>query len=92
MVYKKLILISLFFTGTLLFTACGEAPNLGGGNSFIYNGHDFGENRNADFKQGVRDGCKTSTGAYTKNHALFNNSNSYHTGWEDGRMNCKGTN
>ncbi len=90
MIHNKLILISLFFTGTLLFTACGEGPSLGGGDSYIYNGYNFGENRNADFKKGVQDGCKTSTGAYTKNHALFNNSNSYHTGWEDGRMNCKG--
>ena len=89
----KILRISLFTlaaTAAFLLTACGDGPALGGENAFIYNGHNFGDNRNAEFKQGVRDGCKTSTGAYTKNHALFNTNNAYHTGWEDGRMNCKG--
>lgn len=94
MTFNKPILTSLFISGTFFFAGCGDTANLNegsySGEGFIYNGHNFGQNRNVDFKQGVKDGCKTSTGAYTKNHALFNNSNSYHTGWEDGRMNCKG--
>ena len=86
----RISLLTLAATAAFLLTACGGGPSIGG-DTFMYNGHNFGENRNADFQKGVRDGCKTSTGAYTKNHALFNNNNSYHTGWEDGRINCKGT-
>ena len=83
-----LSLLTLAATSALFLTACGDGPTLTA-DSFVYNGHNFGHNRNADFKDGVRDGCKTSSGTYTKNHTLFNNSNAYHTGWEDGRIHCK---
>ena len=86
----KLSLLTIAATATFLFTACGGGPNIIDENTFMYNGHNFGENRDSNFKQGVRDGCKTSNGEYTKDHAQFNTNQSYHIGWEDGRMNCKG--
>jgi len=92
---NRLTTILLFSISTLLFTACGEVPDLDGVSSssgdFVYRGHNFGENRNGDYRQGVKDGCKTSSGDYTKNHALFNSESDYHVGWEHGRMHCKGT-
>jgi hypothetical protein len=94
--YTKLKLTSIFLTAALFISGCGEAPNLNNVSSsnknFIYNGHNFGSNRNSDYRQGVVDGCKTSNGNYSKNHALFNLKNDYHAGWEHGRLHCKGKN
>ena len=96
MTYSKVTLLSLFFAGALLlFTGCGETPDLDGVRAskgdFVYKGHNFGSNRDAEYKQGVKDGCKTSSGNYTKNHSLFKAENDYHVGWEHGRIHCKGT-
>jgi len=59
-------------------------------NSFVYHGIDFGIHRDLDFKRGVKDGCTTASGVYTKDHNSFNNNISYRIGWEDGRLKCKG--
>lgn len=95
MTFHKLALLSLFSAATLLFTGCGEVPDLDGTSAstgdFVYNGHNFGANRDKEYKQGVKDGCRTSSGDYSKNHALFNGANDYRAGWEHGRMHCKGT-
>ncbi|HHO65615.1 MAG TPA: hypothetical protein ENJ71_03725 [Epsilonproteobacteria bacterium] len=95
MIYHRVALRSFFFTAALLFTGCGEMPHLdnttSSADSFVYRGHNFGENRNVDYQQGVKDGCRTSDGDYTKNHTLFKKENDYRAGWEHGRMHCKGT-
>ena len=94
MTYTKIILTSIFLTGTLFFTGCGEVPNLDGVSAstgdFVYRNHNFGSNRDTEYRKGVKDGCHTSDGDYKKNHALFNAENDYHVGWEHGRMHCKG--
>jgi hypothetical protein len=92
---SRLTSILLFSISTLLFTACGEVPDLDGVASstgdFVYRNHNFGANRDAEYRKGVQDGCRTSDGEYTKNHALFKAENDYRAGWEHGRMHCKGT-
>ncbi len=50
----------------------------------------FGTHRDTDFKKGVIDGCATASGKYRKDHTSFNTSLSYRTGWENGRLKCKG--
>ena len=72
-----------------LLTACTSSSGPSH-NSYIYNGIDFGSNRNYDFKRGVQDACRTADGQYTKNRELFNNNISYKVGWENGRLKCKG--
>ena len=62
--------------------------SIGNGTEYMYNGINFGYDRDASFKYGVQDGCKTATGAYTKNHELFNNDESYKFGWGEGRIKC----
>jgi len=62
-------------------------PNRG---DYIYRGHDFGPDRDAAYRQGVEDGCRTSDGDYTKNHVSYKTDESYHNGWEHGRLHCKG--
>jgi hypothetical protein len=72
-----------------LLTACTpSAPS--NKTSYIYHGINFGTDRNFDFRKGVQDACRTANGQYTKNRELFNNNISYKTGWEDGRIQCKG--
>ena len=85
----KILFTTAFIATGLLLTACtSSTPSME--NVYIYNGINFGSDRNADFKQGVKDACKTSDGDYTKNHELFKNNESYRIGWEDGRLQCKG--
>lgn len=96
MTYTKITLASIFLAGTLFFTGCGEVPDLDNSVSassgdFVYRNHNFGSNRDAEYRKGVKDGCKTSDGDYTKNHTLFNAENDYRAGWEHGRLHCKGT-
>ncbi len=87
-------IVTLALTTGLLLTACTSSAvsldNRIQANSYVYNGINFGANRNVDFKKGVRDACRTADGHYTKNHNLFNNNESYRVGWEDGRLQCKG--
>jgi len=85
----KILLATMLTATGLLLTAC-TSSGISLENSYIYNGVNFGADRDASFKHGVRDGCKTSDGDYTKDHNLFNNSESYKTGWEDGRLQCHG--
>jgi hypothetical protein len=62
------------------------------GNDYIYRGINFGPERNEAFKTGVMDACRTADGDYTKDHERFENDISYRSGWEDGRLQCKGKN
>ena len=92
---KTLLTTAAVATG-LLLTACTSSslsmssPSISGGNDYIYQGINFGSDRDSSFKHGVRDACKTADGDYTKDHNLFNNNESYRVGWEDGRLQCKG--
>jgi len=83
--------------GSLILTGC-SIPYIYEGSpapstteaAFLYKGINFGANRDADFKKGVIDGCTTASGKYRKDHNSFNSSTSYRTGWESGRLKCKG--
>jgi hypothetical protein len=89
--------IAVMAAGVLLLSGCGgmTLPGFGTGPSandeahFIYQGHDFGPGRDAEYQQGVKDGCRTAGGDYAKNHALYQGSPSYKAGWEHGRLHCK---
>jgi hypothetical protein len=87
----RLLIISIT-TAIFLLGCTNSIPDIAPSkDSFIYRGHDFGLDRNALYRQGVIDGCKTSDGDYTKDHTAYETDTSYHTGWEDGRLHCKGT-
>ena len=85
---KTLITTAALVTGLLLSACTSSALPLG--EAYIYNGINFGSDRDTSFKHGVRDGCKTADGDYTKDHTQFRNNESYKVGWEDGRLQCKG--
>jgi len=86
--YLKFFTLLILFT--LLLTGCGggihHTPEIKGG--FYYSGIYFGKNFSQALKDGVKDGCKTSKGYYTKNHTLFNSDTDYNTGWFLGRSRC----
>ncbi len=86
---KKILLTTTSIAIGLLLTAC-TSSGVSLENAYIYNDINFGSDRDTSFKHGVRDGCRTSDGDYTKDHNLFNNNASYKVGWEDGRLQCKG--
>lgn len=80
------------FAAAVIFSACtgvGPRHSSAAPGDFVYRGHDFGPNRNSDYRSGVLDGCKTVDGDYTKDHARYNENLSYHNGWEHGRLHCK---
>jgi len=81
----------LYMTGTatLLFSACtsnNTLPYLGG---YVYSGITFGKNLSDYYKQGIRDGCRTAQGFYTKSHTLFKTADDYYDGWFLGRNRCR---
>lgn len=93
MKYTKILLITATLATASLMTACSSSEaslKTSPKNAYIYNGINFGTNRNVDFKHGIRDACRTADGDYTKNHELFKTNESYRVGWEDGRLQCKG--
>ncbi len=63
-----------------------KQPYLGG---YTYSGVSFGKNLSENYKRGVRDGCETAKGYYTKSHELFNTENDYYRGWFAGRHRCR---
>lgn len=85
----KYILSALF--ASVVMTGC-TSSGVGsvGGETYVHNGINFGYDRDTYFKKGVQDACRTADGYYTKNRELFNSNISYKTGWEDGRLQCKG--
>ncbi len=72
---KKIITLSLIVISSTLFTACTGS------------GIDIGK-QTPSFQNGVKDGCATANGEYTKNSHAFNNDEEYHNGWFHGRKKC----
>ena len=85
----KTFLTTAIIAAGLLLTACSSS-GVSLKNAYIYQGINFGSDRDASFKHGVKDACKTADGDYTKDHNLFKTNESYRIGWEDGRLQCKG--
>lgn len=56
---------------------------------FCHQGYNFGPNRTEAYKSGVRDGCRTANGTFTKNYSFSSTSKEYVAGWRSGRATCK---
>ncbi len=67
-------------------TRSAQLEYLGG---YTYSGITFGKNLSQLYKRGVRDGCQTAKGYYTKSHRLFNDEVDYYRGWFAGRRRCR---
>ncbi len=94
---KNFYIANIFVVSCLALSGCVTPPpniqiqQMPTKYSFIYQGIDFGHDRNEDYKQGVIDACFTAEGNYTKNHDKFNLNKSYNIGWKNGRLKCKGS-
>lgn len=83
------------FVATLSFTGCVPVtvvPAPAGpaySDAFYYDGYNYGYNRNAAYRTGVRHGCSSKRGTWKKNQYRYNNDRSYRVGWNAGYRNCK---
>ena len=84
--YKLLLFPSLIF---ILLSGCGSNNIPKYKDGYLYRGIYFGRNLSSTYKHGIRDGCETSRGIYTKSHALFNDDIDYYNGWFLGRKKCR---
>ena len=56
---------------------------------FCYNHINFGKSRGKDYEAGIKDGCKTGEGTFTKDYSMSSSSKDYYDGWILGRSKCK---
>ncbi len=54
-----------------------------------YDGINFGKNADPLYRSGVRDGCETGKGYYSKNYGQYRSSEAYRLGWDRGRTLCR---
>lgn len=85
----NLFLLSAF----LIITGCGNSEQLDpsncGNGYFCYKNINFGKTRGSDYEAGIRDGCKTGEGTFTKDYSMSSSSKDYYDGWILGRSKCK---
>ncbi len=56
---------------------------------FCYKQHNYGRYVSSNYKQGVRDGCRTGEGYFRRNYSLSSYSEDYRKGWDAGRSVCR---
>ncbi len=86
--------IYMTFAALLLFSGCVSiTPKCSNATSaqgyFCYQGYNFGKDTTSLYREGVKDGCRTANGTFTKNYSLSGSSDEYVKGWEKGRAACK---
>ena len=57
--------------------------------NYYHHGHDYGEKRNYNYQRGVRDGCDSGRGRWTKDHYRFKHDYHYKDGWRAGHRRCR---
>ena len=89
MYLKKIMQTTLIIAIGSFFWGCSSKipANKGG---YYYNHIYFGSHLTKSYKRGVRDGCSTAKGKYTKSHWFFQNKKEYVDGWFMGRNKCRG--
>ncbi len=86
MLKSKKIVTSSFIALALLLVGCASKPTTTRYPS-VYHGKL--DKNSYGYKRGLKDGCATAKGKYTKNHSKFKNNRNYHEGWFDGRQKCQ---
>ncbi|MCF6205539.1 MAG: hypothetical protein L3J47_01405 [Sulfurovum sp.] len=86
---KRLLILYSLTLGSLIITGCSTKNDTPHENGYTYHAIYFGQGLSSDFKQGIRDGCETARGIYTKSHKRFNNNIDYYNGWFLGRNKCR---
>ncbi len=55
---------------------------------YCYKNINFGKSRGSSYEKGIRDGCKTGEGTFTKDYYLSSTNKNYYDGWILGRSKC----
>jgi hypothetical protein len=92
--HRRLMGLGVVTLLAALSTGCAPAPAPCGSSaasrgSFCYAGIDFGKVEDPLVRQGIRDGCRTGQGTFTKDYRLSGTSQAYRDGWVRGRTLCR---
>ena len=94
---KTNTLLSTIVVGASMLVLSGcmsSSPRLCSSNDtangyFCHKGYNFGKDKSRQFKSGVRDGCRTARGYFTKDYTVSSWSKDYIDGWNAGRTRCR---
>jgi len=88
---KKVINSILLTTSTLIIASCsGNSPTPScAKDAYCYKNINFGKSRGSSYEHGIRDGCRTGEGEFTKDYSSSSSDKNYYDGWILGRSKCK---
>ena len=89
----RFVKVSKLIIATFTIIGCSNNSEVSPGNCpegfFCYKNINFGKSRGSHFEQGIKDGCRTGEGTFTKDYSLSSTSKDYFDGWILGRSKCK---
>jgi hypothetical protein len=91
---RKIVVLSIFGILSISFiTSCQSSNKLSPQNCqknmYCYKNINFGITRGASYEKGIRDGCRTGEGTFTKDYYASSTNKDYYDGWILGRSRCK---
>jgi len=91
---RKIVVLSfLGVISSLVIVGCGNSKNLTPQNCqknmYCYKSINFGVSRGSSWEKGIRDGCRTGEGYFTKDYYASSSDKNYYDGWILGRSKCK---
>jgi len=89
----KTVKISILLAVSTILIGCANSDSATPGECqkgmYCYKSINFGVSRGADYEKGIRDGCRTGEGTFTKDYSMSSSSKDYFDGWILGRSKCK---
>ncbi len=90
---KRVVLSLVSVVASFFVVGCGNSKNLTPkncqSNMYCYKNINFGVSRGSSWEKGIRDGCKTGEGEFTKDYYASSTDKNYYDGWILGRSKCK---
>ena len=89
----KIFKFSTLLTVAVMVIGCASSNRASLGECqkgmYCFKGINFGVSRGSDYEKGIRDGCRTGEGTFTKDYSMSSSSKNYFDGWILGRSKCK---
>ncbi|RLF42169.1 MAG: hypothetical protein DRN17_08045 [Thermoplasmata archaeon] len=95
----KFIGASALIAAALTFTGCTQDQQnlaVAGSHSdgshtdnYYHHGHDYGQNRNYGYQQGVREGCNSRHSGWDMDKYRYKHDYNYKAGWDAGYKRCR---
>jgi hypothetical protein len=92
---RKVKILIMTTLATFFIAGCaGDDESLALGNCgqkgvFCYKNINFGPSRGKTYERGIKDGCRTGEGEFTKKYYLSSKDKNYYDGWILGRSKCR---